>query len=155
MTKQQLRTELSQARPRLKLIAPLTYRVCQAFIGANLLVAAILLFVNTAVKNVPNPIVDGIIGLPAWAIIYFLLGVSLAYNLKTNNHKRTRQTLIAGLFVQMLWVIALVLLVFQGYNVFVTMTLWILLAWIKAWTIVHFLPVINWDGRGGEIDDKR
>lgn len=145
MPKRSLMTKLNQARPRLKFLAPLTYRICQGFIGVNLAIAAVFFFAQTTVKTVPNPVIQGFFGFEFWGFVYLALALTMSYGLIRNDFKVTRKAMIAGLFTKTMWTIALLILAFQGYNIFITLVFWLMLTWVQIWTIVHFMPVINWN----------
>lgn len=84
-----------------------------------------------------------------------MIALAISYGLYKNDWKLLRTTLGVSLTIQTMWTLAIMLLVATGYSVFGIMILWLFLTWTQAWTIVHFLPVVNWDGTGGDGDDKR
>lgn len=155
--KQNTKDMIRTARPKLSLVAPLTHKICIGFGLVNMGLAYILFNVPTTLKTAPFIITPqaGFISFPIWGIIYFVLGLVLLYAVARNDWNMLRKALIFGLFTKTIWTIALIILAFQGYSIFVTMTFWLFLAWTQAWTIVHFIPVITWDGEGGDHDDKR
>ena len=140
------------ARPNLKDVAPLTHKIVLGFGYINIIIAWILFHVPTTLKSAPFAITpqNGFIGYREWGIIYFILGIFLLYSLRVNEWKWVRRGMIFGLFTKIVWTIALVLLAFQGYPIFVTMTLWLFMAWVQAWTIIHFTPVINEETENGD-----
>lgn len=145
-----IKQQLDSVRPKLKFIAPLTYRLCQGFAGVNLIIAIYFLFITTNLKNAPLAITQGFLGFTAWGLIYLALSGLFAYGLYKNNWKLLRVSLGLGLTAEMMWTLALVLLVSTGYPIFGIMILWLSMTWTTAWTLVHFLPVIDLNGIGND-----
>lgn len=125
-----LSKKIREARPKLSLVSPLVYSISWGFAVTNFMIAHSL-YVSQTTFMFDHRI---------WSIIFVLLGLGLTYGLVMNEWKVTKRVMVTGLFVKATWTIFLVVLAFQEPSTTGVLGIWILLSYIQAMSIVHFIP---------------
>lgn len=142
MTDREKNKQIRQARPKLKIIAPLTNWVIIAYIILNMFVAMSL---ATTMQPIRNPIVFGGVGRYAWAVIFAFLGFHLLYGKLTNNWEMIKRNFIVGLITKTLWMYALLYLTYiYGWRQYLgILGLWLAVMLIQYGAVVVSIPKVN------------
>lgn len=139
--RRELKKQIANARPSLKMVSPVSYW----FI---MLMGLFNLFIGTAFMFALDPDTDDatfraitqFIPFGVWGILFFTLGVAKLYSLFTNNWILARYTLLTGVIFKSGWGVALTIRTFdQPDNAFLNAT-WIALAITQIICYIYFLP---------------
>lgn len=126
-------------RPTLFTVAPLTASICWIFAAVNTIVGLALLYLYEPTQ--PILVVNSVFTFDVWGYIFLLLAVFGVFAIVTNDWELIKKTLLAGLLVKCIWLIALIgrSLVHPRTTVLLT-AIWVLFALVQAVTYVFFLP---------------
>lgn len=145
----EISTKIAESRPPLSRVSPLAHRMCQGFVGVNIILGFYLFYVAERASDA-LPLFGHAVSFEFWAVVAFIIAGGLWYGLCANNWNVIKAFLITGLLMKTFWTFSLIYLAMNGSNVLDVAFLWLFLAWAQAWTLVHFVPVIGWNG-----DDNR
>lgn len=138
------KNEIRQARPSLRLAAPLTYKISLGFGLLNIGIA-------TALFQQPDfgglVIERGVFTTTFWAWVFLTMATGVFVGLFINSWRLTRWFLMVGLLVKSLFMYALIDLGLRsGFSVVLgVLILWMFLTWVQFWTVVYFLPIPHAD----------
>lgn len=124
----QLEAQLKQLRPSLFDVGPLEAQIILAYGVFNILIGPALALVPRSVVFLPNWV---------WGAIFTALGVWMVWALLTNNWHMSRLSLLVGILVKSIWLVALVLLSLVDHSWTVTLV-WAAFAWIQILCYVYF-----------------
>ena len=126
----ELEAKLKELRPSLFDISKLEAHIILAYGVFNVLVGPILITLPRADN------ISVLLPVPIWGVIFMLLGVWMLASLWTNNWQATRDSLLAGITVKTVWLIALLFVAMRS-NWSVAL-LWGIFTWIQIVCYVYF-----------------
>lgn len=132
----EIKHQIHELRPSLRLIAPLTWSIMLGFGILNLVLGLSLMYYPL---GRPVAVVTEFTPLWGYGLVFMVLGVFMLYNLWRNNWKWLKRLTICGLLIKSIWLFALVLRLFDGGNAII-LALWLFLTYVQAMTYVHFVP---------------
>lgn len=150
----EVKHQIKELRPSLRIVAPLTWYIILGFGILNLVLGLSLMKYSF---GTPLSIVSRYTPLPLYGVFFVVLGIFMLYNLQRNNWKILRRLLLCGLLIKTIWLYALVVRSFQGGNAIV-LSLWLFITYIQAIAYIYFIPtqkggdrVSIFSGRGDDL----
>jgi len=150
-----LKQELKEARPKLRLVSPMSYWFVGLMGIFNLVLGALLLGISNGIdiNEPPFKIITAIIPLSIWGLIFIGLGLLKLAALKANSWKWARLTLLMGVTLKSGWAVALIARsMYQPDNAFLTM-FWVTIAIVQVLCYIFFLPPHLYSGKKIKIDE--
>lgn len=137
----ELQKQIQKARPRLKVVSPLSHWIMLVMATFNV-VFGLSLFVAFDAGRVSAPliIVNNLLTYQFWGVVFMLIGALKFYSLYTNNWNLARRTLIFGVSIKAAWAIALTVRAFVSPGTLLVNFMWVALALIQMGTFVWFMP---------------
>lgn len=131
--------ELRKLRPPLYKVSPLTVAICWLFVAVNMVIALSLVFIYAPAR--PISIITGFFSLTVWGLLFGALGLVGAYVLIRNHWEAIRLTLMLGLVVKCIWLLALIQRTIESPQSTILLTcIWFLFAGVQAATYIFFFP---------------
>lgn len=148
----ELKKEIQNARPSLKVVSPLTHWVISSLGIFNILFGVILFLAMDANRvSAPLLIVNELFTYQMWGIIFIVLGVIKLLSLYTNNWSLAKKSLLLGVAIKSTWAIALAVRSFISPGTFLVNMVWVTLAAIQIGTYIYFMP----PAIGGNTQQRR
>lgn len=135
-----LTTQLRRARPRLRVVAPLTWSICWGYVVVNLLIGVGLYLTYRPSSQIL--IINNVFTYQVWGIIFIALSLAKAYGLVTNRWSLVKNMLISGLLVKAFWLAALIQRSIVDPRTMLITAIWLFFAYIQAVTYVYFTPAV-------------
>lgn len=126
---------LSEIRPSLRIVAPLTYYISWGFAIFNVLVSAPLYLIGDF-----KFVLVGAISIKIWSALFMLTGFLFAYGLVVNNWRLTRNLMLAGVAIKSAWLMELLARAVTGRS-FILVAIWALILYLQIVTYIYFTPV--------------
>lgn len=135
------RSQLQQARPRLRLVSPLVFWICVIYIILNLAIGLDFILEFDKLRVAASLIiVNNLTDYHFWGVVFLSLSGVKAYALWKNNWQLIRNMLLVGVAVKAAWAIALLVRIFIAPGTILIALLWVALAMIQIITYIFFMP---------------
>lgn len=136
-----LKKQLRDARPSLKLVSPLAHAIVMIF-GLFNIFLGVSLFLAIDESKIASPliIVNDVFTYRFWGILFVLLGTFKLFSLKINNWNLSRKSLLLGVAVKVTWALALVVRALTSPGTWLITIMWVGLAGIQIATFIYFMP---------------
>lgn len=133
-----IKKQLNNARPDLKIVSPMVYKLTWAFVPMNLLIGLSIIVQKTVAQP---PLITQAMPNSFWAVSFVGIALALAYALKNNDWKLIKSTMTFALFIKVVWGIALLIQVVRtGGDSLGVLAVWLFIAYVQANCLIHFLP---------------
>lgn len=133
-----IRKRLNQARPNLKDVSPLVYKLSWAFVPLNILIGLAIAVQKTLAQP---PLITAAVSNSVWAISFMIIAIFIGYGLIVNNWQSIKNGMIFGLFIKAVWGIALLIQTVRTEGEALgVLAVWLFIAYVQAMCLVHFLP---------------
>ena len=141
MTKQSLKHQLEEARPRLKVVSPLAYWTILIMGFLNLFLGSMFLFFTDVIQfNAQLLVVNEVITFEVWGVVFLALGLLKLYSLASNRWDIARNSLIIGVAVKAMWMIALIIRAVIAPQTILFTILWATIALLQMGAYIWFMP---------------
>lgn len=133
---------MTVAPPSYRVLSPIGYWVCWAFVPFNIILAVYLF----SQRDTSMPAI--IFSFEFWAFLFMLISGYLFMALIRNDIKHIRTAMILGVIFKTYWAWALFLLaIHQGFarNLYL-LDLWFMVAFVQAVVAIYVPPRIDYDG---------
>lgn len=141
-----IKKQLQKIRPKLRLVAPLTYSLCWGFALLNLVFGLAMILVQRGELRPPLDIV-AVLSWTIWGMIFLSIGLVMMYALLRNNWGLIKNIQLLGLGVKTTWLIALIIRSFESPASILITAVWLFLTHTQAMTYIHFMPQMGlWGG---------
>lgn len=137
----ELKRQIQNARPSLKMVSPVSYWFIMLMGLFNLFIGTAFIFALDPDTSDPTfRAITQFVPFGVWGILFVLLGGFKLYSLFRNNWQLARYTLLAGVIMKSAWGVALTIRTFNQYdNAFLNAT-WVALAITQIICYIYFLP---------------
>lgn len=141
MSKDTLRQELRDARPKLKAVSPLSYWIILVMGWFNIFLgSSFILAIDEAKFTASLLIVNDLLTFKFWGAVFIVIGILKLLSLKTNNWAFARNTLFIGVSVKAAWMVALVIRTFISPGTVFVSLLWVTIALLQIGAYIWFMP---------------
>lgn len=133
--------EIMHARPKLRIVSPISFWIILILAFFNLALGTTFLF-GLDINRFSNSllIVNSILTFQFWGVVFIAIGLVKLYSLWKNNWELARTSLIIGVSVKAAWMVGLTIRIFVSPGTFFVDLLWITVALIQMSTYIFFLP---------------
>ena len=150
-----IKHQLTDLRPSLRKIAPLSWWITVCYVFMNFIIGATFIAAFDQNRVVADLlIVNQFTSYRFWGIAFIALGAFQLTALYMNNWKLTKKSLLSGVLIKTTWAIALCLRALVSSGTLLIALPWITLALIQMVTVIFFLPPLyDFRERGDEDHD--
>lgn len=137
----ELAKKIRAARPTLKLVTPLSYRIIWIMALFNILLgSSMLIGIDSERVSASLIMVNELFSFRFWGIVFIGIGLLKFYALKTNNWELSRRSLLVGVAIKAAWSIALIVRALTSPGtVFLTLA-WLCVAALQMSCYIFFMP---------------
>lgn len=136
--------QLHGVRPKLSIVAPLTYWICLGYVLVNLAIGFGLYYlVERGRLQTPLFIINHIMTFQFWGIVFLMLASTMGYGLIANNWNFLRKSLVGGITIKVIWLAMLITRSFSNPAVVLWAAIWAFMLFIQIGTYIYFLPTLK------------
>lgn len=129
------------ARPRLKIVSPLSHWIVTIMAVFNLVLGASLLFaIDSSRFTASLIIVNDILTYQFWGVVFIAIGLLKLYSIYINDWNLSRKTLILGVSVKATWAVALTIRTFISPGTLFVNLIWVTIAALQMACYIWFMP---------------
>ena len=140
MTKESQKA-IQAARPRIRTISPLSYWTILIMGFFNLFIGSMFIFFTGVIKyNAPLLVVNNVITFKVWGVVFIAIGLLKLYSLLINRWDIARNSIIIGVAVKAMWMIALIIRAFIAPQTILFTILWATIALLQMGAYIWFMP---------------
>lgn len=133
--------ELQKARPRLKVVSPLSHWVVLIMALFNIVLGISFLFaIDQNRLTASLIIVNDVFTFWFWGWVFIGIGLLKLYALVMNNWNLARRSLLVGVSVKAAWMVALTIRSFVSPGTIFVNVMWITIALLQMGTYIWFMP---------------
>lgn len=126
---------LRDIRPKLRVVAPLTYFISWGFAIFNVAISVPLYRINEE-----SFLIVGVVSTKIWAAAFFVMGFLIMYALLKNKWKLDQNLMLLGVFLKSAWLMELIARTVNGKS-FILVAIWSLLLYLQFVAYLYFTPV--------------
>lgn len=136
-----LQHELRKARPKLKVVSPLSNWIVLVMAWFNIILGLSFLFAIDQNRITASfLIVNDILTFKFWGCVFIGIGLLKLYSIFSNRWTLARNTLFMGVSVKAAWAVALTIRTFVSPGTVFVNLLWVTIALIQMGAYIWFMP---------------